>query len=265
MKRLIIIIICLSLGLSAHSQSARDKLIPVSTNSQAALSLYNQGKKLFEDVVLDKALKTFRQALEKDPDFFMVNYQLAFFYFLNKQSDDFEEYAQVAIECKTKLSDAEELLRGALVRLRKGNMDLTDIGKKLIELYPGDPESYNNLASFQSLVQDYTGMVSTLEKAVKVTNHPAPFYNQLGYAYLSLKQTDKAEEAFDNYIRLEPVNPNAYDSKGDYFMFMKKYDQAYYSYMKANQMDSSFSKDKAEAARLMYEQTEGKKLGIVAI
>ena len=95
--------------------------------------------------------------------------------------------------------------------------------------------------------------------------NPAAFYNQLGYAYLTLKQSDKAEEAFDKYIELEPKNPNVYDSKGDFYMFIKKYDKAYESYMTAYSMDPSFSHDKAEMAKQLYEQTEGKKLEIITM
>jgi hypothetical protein len=48
-------------------------------------------------------------------------------------------------------------------------------------------------------------------------------------------------------------------------MFIRKYDKAYESYMTANSMDPSFSHDKAELAKQLYEQTEGKKLQIISI
>jgi tetratricopeptide (TPR) repeat protein len=149
--------------------------------------------------------------------------------------------------------------------LQQGNTSLTDLGKKLVDLYPHDPNSYNNLISFQSLAGDSTGMVETLNKAIKIAAHPAAFYNQLGYAYLTLKQTEKAEAAFNKYIELEPKNPNVYDSKGDYFMYIKKYDKAYESYMLANSMDPSFSHEKAELAKQLYERTEGKELKIITM
>jgi tetratricopeptide (TPR) repeat protein len=82
---------------------------------------------------------------------------------------------------------------------------------------------------------------------------------------LTLKQIAKAEEAFDKYIELEPKNPNVYDSKGDYYMYIKKYDKAYESYMTAYSMDPSFSHEKADIAKQLYEQTEGKKLEIISI
>jgi tetratricopeptide (TPR) repeat protein len=265
MKKLLVIIILISTGSYLYSQTGSVKFIPVTTSSKSALTVYNEAKKLFDDVKLEKALNTFKEALDKDPDFFMANYQLAMYYYLNNASDNFEEYADAAIGCKAKLSDAEELLKEALTSLKQGNKDVISIGEKLVSMYPGDPEAYNNLVAFKSINGDYKGMVETLQKAIAATAKPAPFYNQLGYAYLALNQGDKAEEAFDKYIELEPDNPNVYDSKGDYYLFAKMYDKAYEMYIKANTMDPSFSKNKAEAAKQLYERTEGKPLEIISL
>jgi Tfp pilus assembly protein PilF len=265
MKKLLLILMLLSSGIITFSQQASEKRMPVTTNSKSALTLYYQAKKYLDDVKLDKALGTFNKALVQDPDFFMANYQLAFYFLLNQANDDFDRYAGAAVNCHARLSESEELLKDALTRLRQGTTNVTNIGKKLVEMYPYDSESYNNLAYFQSLAGDSTGMVETLSKAIKIATNPAPFYNQLGYAYLTLKQNDKAEEAFDKYIELDPENPNVYDSKGDYYMFIRKFDRAYDSYMRACSIDSSFSRSKAEMAKQLYEKTEGKKLQIITI
>jgi Tfp pilus assembly protein PilF len=265
MKKLFLLMMMLPIGVLIYSQPAKEKLMSVTTNSKSALSLYNQAMKYFDDVNLNKALETFKKALDQDPDFFMADYQLAFYYLLNRAPDDFGKYADAAINCKAKLSNSEELLKDALARLKQGHINVIDVGKRLVEMYPNDPNSYNNLVYFQSLAADTAGMVETLNKAIKIATQPAPFYNQLGYAYLTLKQSDKAEEAFNKYIQLEPKNPNVYDSKGDYYMYIRKYDEAYELYMKAYSMDPSFSHDKAETARQLYERTEGKKLEIITM
>lgn len=265
MKKLFILMTLLSTVFLGYCQQNRGKLMPVTGTSNSALTLYNQGMKYFNDVNLPKAIDKFNAALKEDPDFFMANYQLAFFSLLNRSNDNFEKYADAAINSKEKLNQGEEVLKDALVKLRQGNTDVVNDGKKLVEMYPSDPDAYNNLISFQSLAGDSVGMVETIKKAITIASKPAPFYNQLGYAYLTLKQPDKAKEAFDKYIELDPNNPNAYDSKGDYYMYVKEYDRAYQSYMKANSMDSSFSGDKAEAAKRLYEESTGKELNIISI
>jgi Tfp pilus assembly protein PilF len=265
MKKLLLLMMLLMMVMPVFSQSDKGKLIPVTTNSKSAFSYYNQAIKYFDDVNLNKAIETFKKALDQDPDFFMANYQLASYYLLNQSADNLNGYADAAINCKAKLSDAEELLKEALVKLKQGHKNIIDLGKKLVDMYPNDPFSYNNLVSFQSLAGDSAGMVETLNKAIKIATNPSPFYNQLGYTYLTLNQSEKAEEAFNKYIELDPKNPNVYDSKGDFYMFIKKYDKAYESYMIANSMDPSFSHEKARMAKQLYEQTEGKKLEIISI
>lgn len=265
MKRLFPLMILIVIGLPVLSQPVTGKLIPVTTNSESALSYFNQAMKYFDQVNLKQALETFKKALDRDHDFFMANYQLAFYYLMNKDAGNFDEYAKAAINCKAKLSDAEKLLKDALNNVHEGQIDVTNLGKKLVDMYPNDPNSYSNLVYFQSLSGDSTGMVETLNKAIEIAPDPATFYNQLGYAYLTLKQNDKAEEAFNKYIDLDPKNPNVYDSKGDFFMYTRKFDKAYESYMIANSMDPSFSHDKAELAKQLYEKTEGKKLEIITM
>lgn len=265
MKKIFLLTTLLLIGIPVFSQTETRKPMPVTSNSKSALLYYNQAMKYYDDVKVKEALETFKKALDQDKDFFMVNYQLAFYYFLNRDRDNFEKYTDAAINCKASLSDAEEVLKEALTRLNQGSRNIIDLGNKLVNMYPGDPNSYNNMVTFQSLAGDSTGMVETLSKAIKIATKPASFYNQLGYAYITLKQSDKAEEAFDKYIELDPKNPNVYDSKGDFYMFVKKYDKAYESYMTANSMDPSFSHDKAEMAKQLYERTEGKKLEIITM
>lgn len=265
MKKIFLVTMLLFTGTLIFCQPAKDKFMSVTTKSNSALSLYNQAMKYYDDVKLNDALESFKKALNEDHDFFMANYQLAFYYLLNRDHNNFDKYADAAANCNSKLSDGENLLKEALTNLLQGHTNQIDLGDKLVDMYPNDPNSYNNLVYFQTLAGDSTGMVVTLNKAIKVVANPASFYNQLGYAYLTLKQSDKAEEAFDKYIELEPKNPNVYDSKGDFYMYLKKYDKAYESYMMAYSMDNSFSRDKAELAKQLYEHNEGKKLDIISM
>jgi tetratricopeptide (TPR) repeat protein len=238
--------------------------MPVTTSSKSALTFYNKAIKSFEDVDLTKGRDLLIKALEQDQDFFMANYQMALYYSWTGDLEKFIEYAGNTINCKAKISQAEELLRNAITKLRGNlNTDVTEFGRKLVEMYPGDVNSYNNLIYFQSFINDTEGELETINKALKIAENPAPFYNQLGYIYLSLKQNDKAEAAFDKYIESDPRNPNVYDSKGDFYMNIKDYRKAYESYMKAHAIDTAWSMDKARNAKQLYESTEGEKLEII--
>jgi tetratricopeptide (TPR) repeat protein len=259
MKKLIVLFLFFAVGLLSFCQTAKEDMMPITTTSKSALASYNEAMKCFDDVALTKARDLFIKSVKEDPNFFMANYELSLYYLWFGPLTKFKEYADAAIKCKTKLSPAEELIKSAIVKLKdKQNTDVTEVGKKLVEMYPKDPNSYANLFYFQSFMGDSVGVVETLNKAIKTSDNPAPFYNQLGYVYMRLKQNDKAEAAFNKYIELAPHNPNVYDSKGDYYMNVKEYGKAYETYMKAYALDTAWGLEKAKKAKQLSEVKEVK-------
>ena len=154
-----------------------------------------------------------QKSLIEDPDFLMVNYMLAFSY--RDRTENFNKYAKAAVNSKAKPSKAEELLKSTIQKFtEKKDADVTEIGRKLVAMYPMDVWAYYFLNSFQIIVGDKNGSMETLQSALKITENPAPIYNLLGYIYMQVNLNNEAEDAFNKYIELAPKNPNVYDSKG---------------------------------------------------
>ena len=248
MKRLLVLFFVLALGLLSYSQSAKKDKMPATTSSKSALVSYNEAFKAFEDFAYEKGVELLKKSLTDDPDFFMANYYLAF---LNRGNEkDFKPYANAAVNSKAKLSEAEKLLKSTIVKfIENKDADVTDIGLKLVKMYPKDVFAYYMLFNFQAIAGDKSGSHETLLKALEITQNPAPVYNLLGYSYMDLNQNDKAESAFNKYIELAPNNPNVYDSKGDYYMHIKDYGKAYDTYMKAYALDPQWGLKKAQEAK----------------
>jgi tetratricopeptide (TPR) repeat protein len=260
MKRLIVLFLVLALGLLSYSQSAKKDKMPVTTSSKSALASYNEALNCFEDVAFEKGIELLQKSLTDDPDFFMANYYLAFLNMGNEEK--FKLYGNAAVNCKAKLSKAEGLIKSTMEKfIENKDADVTDIGKKLVEMYPKDVFAYYLLFNFQTIIGDQNGSHETLLKALEITENPAPVYNLLGYSYMTLNQNDKAEAAFNKYIELAPDNPNVYDSKGDYYMNIKDYGKAYDTYMKAYALDTQWGLKKAQKAK----QLEGKEVLKVAV
>jgi Tfp pilus assembly protein PilF len=252
MKKLILLSVILW-GFFACTQSPKEKKMAITTSSEKALQLYTEAMAAGENYYMNKFSDLAKKSLEEDPDFFMANYMLAMFY-LGSNDAKFRDYTNKAVNCKAKLSKEELMLKEALGKfLENEKADNTEIGKKLIEMFPNDVFAYETLMWFQYIIQDNPGMVKDLENAITVFDKHAPFYNMLGYSYMSLGQNDKALNAFNKYIELAPDIPNSYDSKGDYFMKVKDYASAYESYMKANTLDSLFSYKKALKAKAIVD------------
>jgi Tfp pilus assembly protein PilF len=266
MKKILLTVSLLAIGVLIYPQGSSGPLMPVTTGSVKAREYFNEALKYFDDVNLKKGHDMLVKALKEDRDFFMANYQMAMYCIWTEDLQGFDEYSQAAAGTSAKLSQAEEILRGAISRLSDyPGADVTDAGKKLVEMYPNDINAYNNLIYFQSIINDQKGQLETVEKALKIAKNPAPLYNTMGYIYLALKQYDKAESAFDKYIEADPRNPNVYDSKGDFYMLKREYKKAYEFYIKACSMDPEWDNDKALRAKALYEQTEGKRIDIITM
>ncbi len=239
MKKLTFPFLIIILGVLVFSQcGTKEKKMPITTTSETARTLYNESWTATENFKRAEARKLLLDAIKEDLDFFMANYRLAFIDRTN-ENNKFKEYGEIAISCKAKLSDGELLLKDAISKLLDNpNADVTDIGKKLIKMYPSDKIAYYQLYSFQGITKDLEGQITTLKSTLEITDNPAIIYNVLGYAYMGLEKYEEAAIAFDKYIELAPNHPNPYDSKGEYFMKIKDYKNAYESFMKAYEIDS---------------------------
>ncbi|MCK7537734.1 MAG: tetratricopeptide repeat protein [Marinilabiliales bacterium] len=106
--------------------------------------------------------------------------------------EEFKSYGNAAVNCKAKLSEAEKLIKGTMVKLmEKKDADVTGVGKKLVEMYPKDINAYYMLLNYQDIAGDVNGSHETLLKALEIAPNPAPVYNMLGYSYMTLNQNDQ--------------------------------------------------------------------------
>jgi tetratricopeptide (TPR) repeat protein len=251
------ILLFLTLVCVFYGEQSKEETIPVTTRSEKAKKLYEQGQEAASEVDMGKAIELLKRAIQEDPAFFRPLYDLSTFYLYFGNKEEFKKCTEQALKSDLDLSKGEQLMYDALEKLAKNpKADVTDIGKRLVEIYPKDDVAYFNLSFYYNLQEAYENAGTTLKKALEITKNPAPIYNQLGYNYMFQKKFPKAKEAFIKYLELEPDLPNPYDSFGDYYMEVKDYKKAYKSYMKAYELDNTWtgSRDKALKAKKLMEE-----------
>jgi len=253
LKSLTLLWVISNLLFSACNQEDLKAPMPVSTDSDLAREVYETGVILMDRLHWAPARDHLQQAIKEDPDFFMANFWL---YYLS--SKDAKKVAERILQTEADLNDAEKQIKTAFKYLLEGQDEKTvEYLLKAIELYPYDPQLYKILYMLQfQFMNDPASAVETIATAIEAIPEFPLAYNFMGYAQMDLGEFEKARKAFDQYIELAPDQANPYDSKGDYFMEMKQYEEAYESYMKAYENDSSFtiSKKKAEKAKQMLEK-----------
>lgn len=253
LKPLALIWVVSNLLIFACTQNDLKESMPVSTPSDLARELYETGIIALDRLNYAIAWDNLQQAIKEDPNFFMANFWL---YYIS--SKDSKSVAERILQTEAELNDAEKQIRTAFKYLLEGQDEKTvEYLWKAIEMYPYDPQLYKILYMLQlQFMNDPEGAAKTIATAIDASPEFPMAYNFMGYAQMDLGEYEKARKAFDQYIELAPDQANPYDSKGDYFMEVEMYEEAYESYMKAYEIDSSFtvSKKKAEKARYMLEK-----------
>ena len=123
--------------------------------------------------------------------------------------------------------------------------------KKLRSMHPDD--FYLNLTLGVCYVQTGNPVKGKhyLYKALSLDKNSPAVRNLLGYSFLEMGNTLRAEQEFDKYISMLPDAANPYDSKGDFYAKTGQYRKAVVMYNKAYSIDNSFeiSRKKAEEIR----------------
>ena len=228
--------------------------MPLSTDSELAIQLYEVGLIAYDQLKWELAWSSFQASVEEDPKFFMPYF---FMYFISPKNSKLiaEKAFQAPAE---RLNQGEKLVRTAFKYLLDGeDGKVVENLKKAVDLYPADPHVHKMLYIIQlQILKDLDGAIASMKHTIDLLPDYPAVYNHMGYAYMNKKEYDKAEEAFDNYIRLDPLEANPYDSKGDFYMEIKEYERAYESYLKAYEINSRFevSRKKAEKAKQLMER-----------
>jgi tetratricopeptide (TPR) repeat protein len=226
--------------------------VPLSTGSEEAKKLYQEGLAFFDQVRFHDARAKFLEAEQKDPNFAMAHYQLALTTPSNKEA---LEHVKQAVALADKASDGERLMILALQAGFSGDPAKSlDYTKQASEKYPDDERVHQFLAFSYQAQQDNEKAIDELNKAIELNPNFAAAYNTLGYTYRNLKKNAEAEQAFKKYIELVPNDPNPHDSYAELLLNTGRFDESIVHYRKALSIDPHFSNSHyGIAANLMYQ------------
>ncbi|HSE20524.1 MAG TPA: tetratricopeptide repeat protein [Pyrinomonadaceae bacterium] len=149
-----------------------------------AKALLEKGKTLYHDDQDTKALETFQQAVQLDPNLPEAHFRLA-----------------LAYEAVQKDQEAEAEYKKAV-----------ETYKKFLEENPKDAEARYDLGQVYAGLHQYSDAARELKQATKIkTDDPAIYYD-LGNALMKLAQYDEAASAFSKSLEIDPENYRAEDA-----------------------------------------------------
>lgn len=236
---------------SSAQTGMNNKKLQVSASSVEIIDFYNESLNAMEIGDTKRAIELLNQTFTIDSTFFLGNFQMVLYDLYYGDTELLMKHTRQALNHKTILSEGEQVLKEGLLLFRRNNSlsHLSEAAKRLTNMYPKDKEVWYLLGSIQILNHEYTEAMNSYKKLLSKSNNPAAAYNRMGYIHMFIGDFDAAEQAFNRYIELNPHHPNPWDSKGDYFMRMKEYEQAFGCYMKAHSLNKSWGIKKATKAK----------------
>ncbi|MCG6980579.1 MAG: tetratricopeptide repeat protein [Deltaproteobacteria bacterium] len=162
-----------------------------------------------------KALEQFLKAEEIYPDDPYLHYDLALTYDMKGVLDKAEYHLKQAIKLKPDYSDAYNYL--GFVYFRQGRVqEAIEAYNTALDnlLYQNPQEAQLNLGVAYLSLKDYQKAKVHLEEAIKIVPTFVAAYNTLGKAYEGLRQYDKARRAYEQAMELNPESVEAYLNLG---------------------------------------------------
>lgn len=212
-------------------------IVPITTTSEEAKKHFEEARYMVQNGIDGNPEGQYNKAIELDSQFVrMYN-----FISIYSPKDSIKRINhELAKKYKHLVSKEEQLLVDA-AEYRLNNPD--DIYEKalfeLAKMCPSDKYLYHTIC-FLLFRKNPELAINAGEHSVKLDKDYGSGYNILGYAYINNNELDKAEKAFDNFIRCEPNNGNPYDSKADLMLRLGRHEEALKLKQKAYELDSSF-------------------------
>ena len=213
----------------------------LTTNSAEAVAAYNEGVNHTNNFYYTEARTAFERAIAHDSSFALAWARLAVLAFNTQNEPEAHEYIARAIHLATRATPREQLIVQMWDRrIHFANTVAAAIADSLIKLYPDDPEMHVFRGLLFEMDQNLEAAVQQYKKASDLDTSYAPAAMQLGYAYSTLNEQDKAVSFMERYIRLVPGSADPRASYADLLLRVGRYDEALQQYRQSLQLKPDY-------------------------
>jgi len=211
------------------------------TENSEAYEIYVQGLNAVSFYKYEDAVRLFKAALEKAPDFTMARFRLANAYASMGETEEATKQINVALAEASRLPDREgRYIRALDAIIARRTDDAVKQYKELVDLYPYDLEPRQFLAQLYLEGQQWREAIDQANAMAQIDPQSHSTYAVLGSAYLGLKEYNQAIKEFKTYSDLEPGSANAHHLLADAYRAQGVADLAAGEYRKALAADPAF-------------------------
>jgi len=210
-------------------------------NSPTAENFCNTGNQLKTEKRFDEAIVSYQKALQLQPDYAEVHYQLAEIYFFQRKFRDAIASCNKAIQLQPNFAANYKIL-GNIFQAQGEMEKALDAYKKALELNPEFAEAYINQGSIFSKLERNEEAIVSLEKAIAINPNIGAAYWNLANVYLQVDNLEKLVECRKQAFLLEPkfVNAETLNDLGTAIGQLGNFSEAIGYYQKAIELQPNY-------------------------
>jgi tetratricopeptide (TPR) repeat protein len=239
--RLAMMSVLLVLFLSAAYSADKTPDIPVTTNSQEARALFQQGLHYLDVGRAIESKESLQKAIEKDPQFAHAYFYLSMTAF---SPEEFKATVDKGLQNASEKSDGEKtLLQLQQTFVTNDAAKRMELAKSLIAEYPNGPRAWMRLGFTQAAVNQHEESRKSWNKALQLDPKLVGAHYALMFSYVfnEPKNFDAAQKEAEQCIALEPKEAKAYEGLGDVYRAKNELEKARDAYARAIQVDPALS------------------------
>jgi tetratricopeptide (TPR) repeat protein len=238
---ILIVGVCFAAPISAHAHHLKQStatLMPVTTSSAEARSLYEKGMQDYENLYLERCNDDWRAAVKADPNLAVA---WAWIAFNGSNPTEMSAAREKAKALAPKLTPGEQLMIEWIAKVQEGDF-ISGISamNDMLEMFPKDKHLFYLAANWLMGEDGHEQAQRLLEKALAIDKNFPAALNDLAYVDARNRQFDKAFAAMDRYVALLPKEPNPEDSYGELLRMAGNFEGSLKHYRNALKLDPDF-------------------------
>ncbi|MGB2769728.1 MAG: protein kinase [Candidatus Zixiibacteriota bacterium] len=189
---------------------------------------------------LDGAEKEYLQAIQLNPAYAYAHYWYAML--LGEMGKDEEGMRELETAFELDPLSVVILVYLAGTRWESGDsLEAAELMERALEIEPTRVATYWAFGNGLRAAGRREDAARVYSRAIEIDSTYRAGHNGLCYTYSEMGDFEKALEAADNYIRLLPNEPDAYDTRGDIYAYNGELDQAIDNYRQALKVEPEYA------------------------
>ena len=178
------------------------------SGSVVEIELFNKGKELYDTGDYQGALTLFEEFLQKNPDVYLIHYNIALCHQELKEYDKALEDYQKFLEKRPDHATTYYKMGQCYIGLEQYDKALESF-EKTVELNPDDPNTYYNVAEVYFYTDYLEEAIKYYQKSIELKPDFYDSYLKLGYTYLKLEDKPNTIKYLEKYLELNPTSDQA--------------------------------------------------------